>query len=185
MLGHHPHASKRPFQWHFAGGPMMARWICPPSSNYKKNDIKVGPPLTKVSGSAHCHCTYQRSQVQISKFSPLGLLFILVNSADPDNMPYLCHFIWFFTVCQITLSERFKKSTQITNTRLPKQCVGLWENIYIAIISGQPCIYTGLLILELSRRYLFPRIQLNQIKVTGLATKHYFIQRNYCCFISI
>ena len=25
MLGHHWHASKMPFKWHFAGGPMMAR----------------------------------------------------------------------------------------------------------------------------------------------------------------
>ena len=24
MVGHYPHASKTPFQWRFAGGPMMA-----------------------------------------------------------------------------------------------------------------------------------------------------------------
>ena len=34
MLGHHRHASKMPFKWHFAGGPMLARlkvYLDPPS----------------------------------------------------------------------------------------------------------------------------------------------------------
>ena len=45
MLGHHRHASER-----FAGGPMMVPLI--PLTNFKKR-VKVGPPLTKLSGSAH------------------------------------------------------------------------------------------------------------------------------------
>ena len=34
MLGHHQHASKTPFKWHFAGGQMMARllWYLDPST---------------------------------------------------------------------------------------------------------------------------------------------------------
>ena len=56
MLGHHLHASET------AGGPIMARlwWYLDPSSphqlekNEKKNVIKVGPPLTKLSGSTVC-----------------------------------------------------------------------------------------------------------------------------------
>ena len=37
---------KRLFKWRFAGGSLMA----------KKNVVKVGPPLTKLSGSAHGDC---------------------------------------------------------------------------------------------------------------------------------
>ena len=54
MLGDHWHTSETPFKWHFAGGPMMARfelyfWILPPppSSTKRKIFLKVGPPLTK------------------------------------------------------------------------------------------------------------------------------------------
>ena len=57
MLGHHQHASETPFKWRFAGGPMIARLKCyldPPTPlKKKKNVVKVGPPLTKLSGSAH------------------------------------------------------------------------------------------------------------------------------------
>ena len=56
-LDHHRHASETPFKWRFAGGPMMARllWYIDPISpdQLKKNVVKVGPPLTTLSGSAH------------------------------------------------------------------------------------------------------------------------------------
>ena len=52
MLGHHRFASETPFKLRFAGGPMIAplKWYLDPL--YIKNVVKVGPPLTKVSGSA-------------------------------------------------------------------------------------------------------------------------------------
>ena len=61
MSGHHKHASEAPFKWRFAGGPMMAHLLCyldPPSPHQlkkqqQKKPVKVGPPLTKFSGSAH------------------------------------------------------------------------------------------------------------------------------------
>ena len=58
MLGHHQHASEIPFKWCFAGGPMLARlywYLDPPTPQLKKkkNVVKVGPPLTKFSESAH------------------------------------------------------------------------------------------------------------------------------------
>ena len=61
MLGHHRHASETPFKWRFAGGPMMVRsqwYLDPPSAHQlrtkpKKNVNWTGPPLTKLSGSAH------------------------------------------------------------------------------------------------------------------------------------
>ena len=69
MLGHHLHASEMPFKWCFSGWPMMARlwWYLDPSpiklkKTKQKNkqtirktnkNIKVGPPLTKLSGSGH------------------------------------------------------------------------------------------------------------------------------------
>ena len=61
MLDHHRHASETPFKWRFAGGPMMACWwpalsgiwILPSLINSEnKNVVKVGPSLTKLSGSA-------------------------------------------------------------------------------------------------------------------------------------
>ena len=52
MLGHHRHTSETPFQWCFAGGPMMVRllWYLDPASPHqlkkqnKKKAVKVGPP---------------------------------------------------------------------------------------------------------------------------------------------
>ena len=51
------HASETPLKWRFAGGrfaggPMI--YLDPLSPHQlKKNVVKVGPPLTKVPGSAH------------------------------------------------------------------------------------------------------------------------------------
>ena len=57
MLGHHRSTSETPFKWRFASGPMLVRlwWYLDPLSYYqiKKNIVKVGPPLKKLSGSAH------------------------------------------------------------------------------------------------------------------------------------
>ena len=56
MLGHHRHSSETPFKWHFAGGSMMARllwYLDPPSPHQLKKNVKVGPTLTKLPGSAH------------------------------------------------------------------------------------------------------------------------------------
>ena len=61
MLGHHRLASETPFQWRFAGGPMIAHFRCyfdPPSPHQlkkkqEKNVGRVAPPLTKLCGSAH------------------------------------------------------------------------------------------------------------------------------------
>ena len=59
MLGHHRHASETPFKWRFAGGPMFAQllWYWDPlyPTQLKKNVVKVGPPLTKLSGSVHAN----------------------------------------------------------------------------------------------------------------------------------
>ena len=56
MLGHHRDASETPFKWRFGGGPIMARfklYFDHLSFHQLKNAVKVRPPLTKVSGSAH------------------------------------------------------------------------------------------------------------------------------------
>ena len=52
MLGHHRPATERQFQWRFAGGQRIAslKWYLDPT---KKNIVRVGPPLTKLSGSVH------------------------------------------------------------------------------------------------------------------------------------
>ena len=43
MLGHHWPASEMPFEWHFAGGPMMACCILPPLINRKKQTFWIRP----------------------------------------------------------------------------------------------------------------------------------------------
>ena len=57
MLGHNWHASQMPFLWSLASRPMMARlwWYLDPTSPHqlKKKRCQSGPPLTKLSGSAH------------------------------------------------------------------------------------------------------------------------------------
>ena len=55
ILGHYRHTSETPFKRRFPGGPMMTRlqWYLLGSSLHtkkeKKNLVKVGPPLTKLS----------------------------------------------------------------------------------------------------------------------------------------
>ena len=42
--------------WRFAGGPLIARlwwYLDPPSPHFLTKNVKVGPPLTNLSGSAH------------------------------------------------------------------------------------------------------------------------------------
>ena len=55
MLGHYQHTSKTSFKWRFAGGLIIACpyniWILLPLINLK--NVKIGPPLTKSSGSVH------------------------------------------------------------------------------------------------------------------------------------
>ena len=64
MLCHQQPVSETPFEWRFDVGPMMThlKWYLDPLSPHqpsnikkkkKRNDIKFGPPLTKLSGSAH------------------------------------------------------------------------------------------------------------------------------------
>ena len=56
MLGPHWHCSETLFKWRFAGVPMIVRlqWYADPLSPHQlKNVVKVGPPLTKLSGPAH------------------------------------------------------------------------------------------------------------------------------------
>ena len=53
-MGHYRHASERPLQWRFAGGLIFARFLVAFGSSLpQKNLNRVGPPLTKLSRSAH------------------------------------------------------------------------------------------------------------------------------------
>ena len=63
MLCHHWQTGKMPFKWRFADlkwcfsgqwwPGYSGIWILPPLIILKKQNKKVGPPLTKLSGSAH------------------------------------------------------------------------------------------------------------------------------------
>ena len=57
MLGHHWYDSEMPFKWRFPGRSMLAClwWYLDRLSLHqqrKKNIVKGGPPLAKLSGSA-------------------------------------------------------------------------------------------------------------------------------------
>ena len=110
MVAHHRHASETPLKWRFAGGPMMAqlkRYLDPLSPNQlKKNVIKFGPPLTKLSGFAHVYFaifvyTRQKHLIQVpakyKRFTVcLGLLNILSNLSK-SNKPTLFYNAITFT----------------------------------------------------------------------------------------
>ena len=53
MLGQHRHASETPFQWHADDDPLTVVFGSFLPSSTKKKIVKVGPPLAKLSGSAH------------------------------------------------------------------------------------------------------------------------------------
>ena len=60
MLAHHRPTSETPLKWRFASwtdaGPLIVvfGWIFYSLVNF----VKVGPPLTKLSGSAHAQCVW-------------------------------------------------------------------------------------------------------------------------------
>ena len=60
MLGHHQPTSETPLKWRFAGRPIIARLWCYLDQLFFPHQLKffvrVGPPLTKLSGSAHGVC---------------------------------------------------------------------------------------------------------------------------------
>ena len=57
MSGRHRPASETPLKWGLVGGPIMARlkWYANPLSPHhlEKRNVKVGPPLAKLSGCTH------------------------------------------------------------------------------------------------------------------------------------
>ena len=73
VLGHHQNARETPFtiKWHFACGSMMSRleWYFD-LNKPKKTFVKVGPPLTKLSGSVHG---------KVPKYSWLAHMFPLIK----------------------------------------------------------------------------------------------------------
>ena len=52
MLVYHRHASERPFRWRADDGPHIVKFGSSLHSSTKKG-FQIGPPLTKLSGSAH------------------------------------------------------------------------------------------------------------------------------------
>ena len=52
-VGHYGPTSETPFQWRFAGRSIMVFGALFPPKKQKKLLIRVGPPLTKLSESAH------------------------------------------------------------------------------------------------------------------------------------
>ena len=78
MVGHYRHASETPFQWRFAGEPMMVHFLVvfrlSPSHQLEKNnnDVSVGPPLTTLSGSAHARTNIGTLAQLLMLLSPLS-----------------------------------------------------------------------------------------------------------------
>ena len=87
--------AKRPITWRFAGGPMMARdsgiWIL--SHQQLKHIVKIGPPLTQLSGSAH-------GCIERGRWSKFSIKWCISVSEDCFYLSFKRHFIWVFMVCQ-------------------------------------------------------------------------------------
>ena len=61
------------------------------------NKIRMGLSIIYFKGSQVGFSKYFNYELQ-----SLNVIFILANSAGPDEMLHLVHFIWVFTVCQST-----------------------------------------------------------------------------------
>ena len=91
MFGQHRHASETPFKWRFAGwaddGPHIVVFGSSfPSSKYKQQKkVKVRPPLTKLSGSAHAleHWIFNNIRLSFTQQVNMQLSYLF-------NMPLKC-----------------------------------------------------------------------------------------------
>ena len=84
VLDHYRHASETPFKWCFTGGSLKARLyrhldptslIYKNKNTHKKNAIKLGPPLTKLSGSTHVDLRKHNFVVCSQSYQHTPLLF--------------------------------------------------------------------------------------------------------------
>ena len=97
MLGHHRPVSETPFNGvSLAGRRWLAYsgiWILSSTKNKQNKVVKVGPPLTKLSGSAHeQHATITDKILTLTLL--ISDIFCFTNSVDPDqlasgSMPFL------------------------------------------------------------------------------------------------
>ena len=130
MLGHHGHASETPFNGVSLAGRWWAAysciWILPPLINYK-SVVKDGPPLTKLTGSAHPLQTvwaYIRPDNTMRRAWPVSKL--------SDALMFFPK--WFFEKCNFEDDKEACKITQQTKSQ-PLPCKSqpehtrLWKKI--------------------------------------------------------
>ena len=78
VLGHHPHASPMAFRWQADDGPVIVVFGSSlPSSTKKKKVIKVGPLLTKLSGSAYAMVLMVVNTIWTSDFLSIKCNFLI------------------------------------------------------------------------------------------------------------
>ena len=124
MLGHHWDTSETPFKWRFADRPMMAplKWYLDHVSSHQlKKPVKVGPTLTKVSGSAHDFIGEASFSTALNPLPEKKVCFETFASLSYQCFGKECSFILFlifpsdllftpFDLIHIwTLTERFVK----------------------------------------------------------------------------
>ena len=66
MLGHHRHASKKPFKWGTENGLLIVVIGSSLPSSTKNIVVKVAPPLTKLSGSDGHMCLLRLKMLECS-----------------------------------------------------------------------------------------------------------------------
>ena len=78
MVGHYRHTSEMPFSWPtFSGISILSI-----SSTKKNNNISVGPPLTKLSGSQHAQVIFPKHYCIFT----LKIYFVLANRSSQYAM---------------------------------------------------------------------------------------------------
>ena len=75
LLGHHGHSSEMACRWRADDGLLIVVHVFVWKKERNKKNVKFGPPLTLLSGSARDRCLCKK----------IG--FIIANIVEPDEMP--------------------------------------------------------------------------------------------------
>ena len=117
MLGHHRPANETPFKWRFHwradDGPLIMVFESSLPSSTKKT-VKIGPPLTKLSGSAH-EKAYDEGTLSIAHFTG-NFLFTWKF--------FMLHVVcWFFSKLSF-LKNSSRITIRVSNSLDPDQAWG-------------------------------------------------------------
>ena len=97
MFGHHQPVSQPAKYWWADDGPLLVLFGSSIPSSTKKNSVRVGPTLTKLSGSAHVSLSASAEFDFVNRMSAnICILHLKVN----------CFFLFFLFICS-SCRQRF------------------------------------------------------------------------------